>query len=77
MKCIITGVETDSRYKDYPLSTDARFAAKKLMELDSKLTMTKAINKLMKDFRNHVNENWKDIGPVHAAKIAQDSINDV
>jgi hypothetical protein len=50
MKCIITGAETENKFKNRPVSTDAIKAAKKFQELEPVLTLREALKKLDKDY---------------------------
>jgi hypothetical protein len=62
MKCIITGVETENKFRNIPVSTDAVKAARKFQELDPRgLSLREALKKLDKDYfemmKNSIKEN--------------------
>jgi hypothetical protein len=64
MKCIITGVETENKFQNKPVSTDAIKAAKKFQELEPHLSLREALVKLNRDYfkmmKNSIKEN-KDL----------------
>lgn len=57
MRCIITGVWTENKYKNIPVSTNAIKAAKKYQELEPGLTLHKALMKLDKDYTEMLKKN--------------------
>jgi hypothetical protein len=70
MRCIITGVETENKYQNMPVCTDAIKAAKKFQELQPRLSLSQAINKLDKDYFEMMKKQVED---QNTAKIALDS----
>jgi hypothetical protein len=50
MRCIITGVETENKFENKPVCTDAIKAAKKFQKLEPHLSLRQALVKLDKDY---------------------------
>jgi hypothetical protein len=50
MRCIITGIETENKFKNKPVCTDAIKAAKKFQQLEPHLSLKQALIKLNKDY---------------------------
>lgn len=50
MRCIITGVETENKWKNRPVSTAAIKAARKYQEREPNLNLHQALKRLDKDF---------------------------
>lgn len=57
MRCIITGVETENKYQNLPVSTDAVKAAKKYQQLERGLSLRAALMKLDKDYIEMLKKN--------------------
>lgn len=70
MRCIITGVETENKFRNIPVSTNAIKAAKKYQEIDPSLCLRKALMKLDKDFTAMIK---RDIEEMEALKAESDA----
>ena len=74
MKCVITGVETENKFNNIPVSTDAIKAAKKFQELEPHLSLKKALIKLEKDYFEMIKRQLED---QTAVKVTQGNTNGI
>jgi len=74
MKCIITGVETENKFNNIPVSTNAIRAAKKFQELEPHLSLKQALMKLDKDYFEMIKKKMREQATV---KVTRDNTNGI
>jgi hypothetical protein len=67
MKCAITGIETNNKWMNQPISRQVVLAAKKLKEVRPYLSMSQAFQEISDDLKKMAIEN--------SVKVTQDSEN--
>ncbi len=56
MNCYVTGVDTNSKWKDIPLSTAARFSAKEVQKMRPHYSFWQCIQELREDVLKYLKE---------------------